>query len=73
MTEKMAKLEKKLGEAQAKNKTMGDLKKKFKELTRKLIRQQRHKSTRGSSKSKTFDDYSKRHQKSLPKKNGRRL
>jgi hypothetical protein len=60
---KKAKIESKLKEAVAKNQEMdGKFKNKFKLLTWKLIRQQRRQTSRGSTKSKTFSDYSRRHQ-----------
>ena len=61
------KIQEKLDDALATNKKAeGQMKKKFKLLTQKLIRQQR-KSLGGSSKAKKFCDYSKRHQRRLRK------
>ena len=65
---KKAKIEDKLKEAVAKNqKTNEKFKKKFKAITRKLIRQQRRQRSRGSTASKAFFEYSKRHQSRIRK------
>lgn len=45
----------------------GKFKKKFNLLTRKLIRQQERQTSRGSTKSKTFSDYSRQHQSRICK------
>ena len=60
---KKAKVEQKLKEAVAKNKEItGKFQKKFKRLVQKLIKLQKDKKSRGPTKSKTFLDYSKKHQ-----------
>lgn len=65
---KKTKIEKKLKDAVAKNQEItGNFKKKFKRLTQKLIKQQRGQTSRGSSKKKTFSDYSRRHQSRIRK------
>ena len=66
---KKAKIQDKLKETIAKNqKTNEKFKKKFKAITRKLIRQQRRQRSRGSAASKAFFEYSKRHQSRIRKK-----
>ena len=60
---KKAKIEQKLKEAVAKNKEItGKFQKKVKGLVQKLTKVQKDKKSRGPAKSKTFVDYSKRHQ-----------
>lgn len=60
---KKAKIEQKTKEAVAKNKEItSKFQKKFKGLVQKLMKLQKDKKSRGPAKSKTFLDYSKRHQ-----------
>lgn len=60
---KKAKIEQKMKEAVAKNKDItSKFQKKFKGLVQKLMKLQKDKKSRGPTKSKTFLDYSKRHQ-----------
>lgn len=65
---KNATIENKLKQAIATNQaTTGDLKKKFKRLALKFLKQQRGQTSRGPSKKKKYSEYSRRHQSRVKK------